>query len=74
MTSRIELTNPTKVLLEEIAGKEFTRNSISATYSLALRSSGVDWPTVNKAIIERWSFAGLEYIKKRAWRYHTAIK
>ena len=27
-----------------------------------------DWSKVNHAIIERWSVAGLTYIKKRAWK------
>jgi len=70
---RVELVNPTKVLLEEIYGKEFKRNDIAITYARALRSTGTDWAMVNRAIMNRWSFAGLEYIKKRAWKMLTKV-
>ena len=35
----------------------------------------IDWPSVNRAIIEKWSVAGLRYIKTRAWAlaYPTGI-
>ena len=26
------------------------------------------WPTLNLAIMDRWSRSGLEYVKRRAWR------
>ena len=65
---RIELANCTQTLLDEIADKDFKQKSIAKTYALALRSSeGFDSRAVNRAIIERWSVAGLERILKWAW-------
>ena len=65
----VELTNPEATLLEEVAMPEITRKSIALTYAFALRSSvPVDFAKVNQAIIDRWSFSGLEYIKKLAWK------
>jgi len=65
---RIELANCTQTLLNEIADKGFKQKSIAMTYALALRSSeGFDGRAVNRAIIERWSVAGLERIKRWAW-------
>lgn len=44
------------------------QKQIAQTYSLALRSEeSVDWKRINTMIIERWSLAGLERIKKMAW-------
>jgi hypothetical protein len=64
----IELEDCTRVLLTEIACKEAKRNDIAKTYRMALASSWpTDWKTVNQAIMDRWSFSGLEYIKNRAW-------
>ena len=66
---RCELMNPTDALLWDIRNSEVKRDSIAATYSLALQSSEpTDWAKVNQAIIARWSMAGLEYIKNRAWK------
>jgi hypothetical protein len=45
------------------------QKQIAQTYALGLRSSS--WPTywtkVNKMIVNRWSLAGLNRIKKMAW-------
>ena len=65
----LELTSPTKVLLMEISLPEMKRQDIARTYALALKNShNTDWYKVNQAIIARWSFSGLEYIKTRAWK------
>jgi len=65
---RIELAGCTNLLLREIVILKLPQKSIAKTYALALRSSEeTDWPKVNKAIIERWSLAGLERIKRLAW-------
>lgn len=62
-----ELLFPEKVLLAEINNKKFKRDSIAKTYALALNSGKkVDWGRVNRAIIDRWSKSGLEYIKTLA--------
>jgi hypothetical protein len=64
----VELTNCTETLLREIADKRFKRRNVAKTYALALRSSEeTDWGTVNRAIIDRWSFSALEWIKWQAW-------
>ena len=66
---RCELMNPTDALIWDIRNSEVKRDSVSATYALALQSSEpTDWAKVNHAIIERWSLSGLEYIKERAWK------
>ena len=67
---RVELACCESTLLSEIADKRFKQKSIAKTYALAIRSSErdqVDWLKVNKAIIARWSMAGLERILKMAW-------
>ena len=65
----IELANCENVLLGEIAMPEMKRKNIAKTYALALRSSEcglIDWLKVNRAIIDRWSFSALKYIKDMA--------
>lgn len=67
---RIELADCERTLLEEIARPEMTRRDVAKTYALALRSSErnrVDWKKVNRAIIDRWSPSGLDWIKQQAW-------
>lgn len=65
----VELADCTNVLLREIRDRQFKRHHIAKTYRLALASSWpTDWAVVNKAIMDRWSFGGLEYIKNKAWR------
>jgi len=49
-----------------------TRDDVVDDYAELLydRALGIDidWPSINMAIIERWSPAGLQYIKDRAWK------
>jgi len=67
-TKTIELADPTGLMLAEIANKKCTRDTVARTYCLAMRGSvDVDWKSVNLAIVDRWSFYALEYIKKLAW-------
>lgn len=68
---RCELWNCEATLLQEIACKDFTRESVALTYALTLCSSErptINWGKVNEAIVARWSFSALEWIKKRAWK------
>lgn len=67
---RIELADPEGQLLEEIADPAMTRRDVALTYGLALRGSQdrVDWPKVNRAIVDRWSLSALEWIKAFAWK------
>ena len=66
---RLELVDPTDAILQEIRGGEATRKDIARTYALLIRDywHQVNWPVVNRAIVERWSRSALEYIKRRAW-------
>lgn len=65
----IELMNVEKCILEEIAEKEATRDSIATTYAFGIRQKKeIDWKKVNRAIIDRWSLSALKYIKEKAWR------
>ena len=65
---RIELINPEQILLEEVNDQRLHQRDVAATYALAMSTPGVDWKRVNKAIIERWSLAGLQRVKTMAWK------
>jgi hypothetical protein len=59
-----------RVIEDEIAAGA-TQTLIAKTYALAMFSAAhhaweADWPRVNRAIINRWSMAGLERVKKLA--------
>jgi hypothetical protein len=46
------------------------RNEVATEYARMIRLHGLEWGGyrfVNEAILRRWSLAGLEYIKNRAW-------
>lgn len=54
-------------ILNEISHKECKRKDIALTYYFCMVSKeDINYTKVNKAIIDRWSFSGLEYIKKEA--------
>lgn len=56
-------------MIESEIAKGFSQPEIAKTYALALRSSyPTDWARVNKAICDHWSRAGLERVKRLAWR------
>ena len=62
-----ELANCTKMLIGEIADHSLYHRDIAQTYALAMRSSEtVDWATVNRAIVDRWTRSALEWIKYQA--------
>ena len=65
----IEMVDIEYTLLKEIEDKAMKRNDIVLTYAFGLISSeDIDWPKVNKKIVERWSIDALRYIKNRAWK------
>lgn len=68
----MHLADCTNTLLREIADKSMKRKDIASTYGLSIHAERygekVDWSAVNKAIIERWSVFGLNWIKKEAWK------
>ncbi len=64
----VEMVNPQRVILEEIAMPEMKRNGVALTYAVCLRQrTAVDFSVINRAIVDRWSFNALDYIKMRAW-------
>ena len=66
----LELALCEKTLLDEIAMPQIRRRDVAQTYRLAMQSSEceqIDWAKVNRAIMDRWSRSGLEWIKKQAW-------
>ena len=75
MTVTMQLASCTSTLLGEISNRRFKRKEVAFTYALAMQSSDpTDWRAVNGAIIDRWSFAGLERIKREAHRKIAALK
>lgn len=57
-----------EALIEKEIAQGLNQKQIAQTYALALRSSyPTDWARVNKAILGRWSPAGLQRIKSLAW-------
>lgn len=55
-----------------------SQKSVASTYALALMDGeATNFARANKAIIDRWSLAGLERVKTMAWkiaRSHTLTK
>lgn len=48
-----------------------SRDEMAVEYARLLAANGPtwkSWPTLNLAIIDRWSQSGLAYIKRKAWR------
>ena len=67
----IELLCCEDTILNEISHKECKRKNIALTYYFCMKSSeNIDWGVINRAIINRWSFSGLEYIKTEAYKWH----
>jgi hypothetical protein len=60
----------TETLIEKIEECK-NRGEASDQYEMAFYLHGtngvIDWSRVNSAIIDRWSLAGLKYIKKNAY-------
>lgn len=68
----VDMVDPEGTLLREIADPRMKRNDVALTYAFAIRQMDrdkIDFAKVNRAIMDRWSLAGLTYIKKRAWEY-----
>ncbi len=72
---RIALCDPERVLLEEIADKRMKREDVALTYALAIASGEtIDWPKVNRAIMDRWSASAMRWIKEFAWKQIRASR
>lgn len=66
---QVDMVDVQGQLEREIADERMTRDDVALTYAFGLRQHDeVDWPKVNQAIINRWSFAALRYIKEKAWK------
>ena len=69
--TRIVFADPEGQILGEIADPAMKRLDVAKTYRLILHSGDlerVNWRTVNTAIIDRWSVADLNWIKRFAWK------
>lgn len=67
MDFSVSLLMPTETILNELQDRKTTQKTLALTYYLAMRSTEpTDWLTVNRAIIARWSVAGLERVKTLA--------
>ncbi len=65
---KIELMFPEKIILTEISDKKATQKDVAMTYRIIIQQKlKVDWKKINKAIVDRWSRAGLERVKNLAW-------
>ncbi len=50
---------------------KLTRKNCVEMYAELLRTRSmdlIDWPAVNRSIMNRWSLSGLKWIKDRAWK------
>jgi len=57
------------LIMQEIGNQKCTRKEVAHTYSVLLRSHPAPrFAPINKAIVDRWSLSGLEYIKELAWK------
>lgn len=65
---KMELVNPEWVILNEINNKELNQEDVAKTYALIIiQKLQVNWRKINKAIVDRWTYEGLERIKELAW-------
>ena len=66
---KCELMDCEKCILEEIDNEECKRNDIAVTYAFCISSSeNPNFGKINRAIVQRWSRSGLDYIKRKAWK------
>ncbi len=66
---RVRMVDAAGTIVNEIkAGAK--RKDVAMTYAFLLRDGG-NAARANHAILERWSMSGLQWIKRRAWQYHT---
>ena len=67
-TMIIEITNPEKVILDEMKMRGITQKSIALTYSFCIKQikDETRFGVINQAIIDRFGEKALERIKKAA--------
>ncbi len=66
--------------LNAIADPDCPRDGVAGFYADCIRCANahglasINWHAISAAIVERWSRAALEYIKKKAWKKLEAEK
>jgi hypothetical protein len=59
-----------KKFRQKDAAKEYS----SLIFASVVLGNNIDWPKINRAIINRWSTSGLKRIKKMAWAVYQNKK
>jgi hypothetical protein len=68
-TVHTTLADPEAQILARVADLTYSRDAVAPYYAACIRQfHEVSFPKVNQAIAERWSKAGLEYVKGEAWK------
>ena len=58
----------TTAMLNLVADKSVRQRDVAELYcAYVFSETELDWPVVNRAIMERWSEAGLMRIKRMVW-------
>ena len=59
----------TSEIRELLADRKATRDDVATLYmkAIATAEDGFPWADINNAIIARWSYSALLYIKRQAW-------
>jgi len=66
---KVELVDCQNFILKEISDKRFKRKDVALSYYFCMVSSEkVNWQIINRAIIDRWSWYALDFIKTLAWK------
>lgn len=65
----IRMIDVENVIMQEIADKRISRDSVAYTYAFAIvANEDINFGRINRAIVDRWSKSALKYIKTKAWR------
>jgi len=73
----LEMITPEEYIIRECADKNLKQADIARTYAVLIKlpdCKELDWKSVNKAIVARWSTSGLISVKKRAWTIVNGVK
>lgn len=58
-----------EIIMCEIADETTKRDNVALSYALGIASDeDIDYGKINRAIVARWSFSALDYIKRKAWK------
>jgi len=68
------VTAAESVLRDDVLDHRCTRRHVAQSYALVMRSvHDADWPSINAAILDRYSLSGLEFIKREAWKINDRL-